>query len=154
MRRHLSARLRDDRGQTIAEFALAAAALLLLIFGGIALANGFDQNTLVITAARDGARLASIDCGAGAPNTYADVESGVYDDLSAGGEAVVGSPWSSAPSPPSPGAWGFTYSCSGGTALVTVWYDAPDLFPAVMGTAGMKNPRQFTESASASFPVE
>jgi Flp pilus assembly protein TadG len=53
-------RLRDDRGSVALEFALIAPALFLLIFGLIDVARVFGMQNRIMSAARQGARFASV----------------------------------------------------------------------------------------------
>ena len=55
---------------------------------------------------------------------------------------------------PSPGAWAFSWTCGSTYAAVGVQYDAADLFPTVLKMVGMSHAGAFTESSSATFPVE
>ncbi len=149
--RVLWARLADRRGQSVLEFTLISLVLMMLVFGGIALLDGFSNNVLVTNAARDGARIAAIDCGQGIdPNN--DVSTAVSTDLKAAGP--LGSYDGTSISSPQPGAWAYSWSCGSTYATVAVQYDATDLFPAVLKVVGMKNAGAFTESSSAMFPIE
>jgi hypothetical protein len=96
--------LADRRGQSTLEFVLIALVLTLLLFGGIALLNGFTNGVLTTNAARDGARIAAIDCGQSV-SPGSDVYHAVHTDLQAGGNTsltYVGSSSGSAA-----GDWGF-----------------------------------------------
>lgn len=143
--------LADRRGQSTLEFVLIALVLTLLLFGGIALLNGFTNGVLTTNAARDGARIAAIDCGQSV-GPQPDVYHAVHTDLQAGGNTALTYVGSSSGS--APGDWGFTWSCGNTYATVQVWYNAPDLFPAVLKMAGMVHPGGFGETATATFPVE
>lgn len=52
---------RDRRGQSLVEFVLVVPVLLLLLLGTIEFGRLWGAKNLVITAAREGARLASLD---------------------------------------------------------------------------------------------
>lgn len=147
----LRAALADCRGQSILEFALISAVLIMFVFGGLALLNGFTNGVLTSNAARDGARIAAIDCGEGI-NAQNAVYTAVQTDLKAGGGSSL--TYVSSDSGGAPGDWTFTWSCGSTYATVTVDYDAADLFPAVLKMVGMSHPNDFTESSSASFPIE
>lgn len=53
----LRARLRDDRGSAVAEFALAGALVTVLVLSVVQLAVGLHVRTVAIDAAAEGARL-------------------------------------------------------------------------------------------------
>ena len=144
--------LSDRRGQSTLEFALIALVLMMFVFGGVALLNGFSNGVLTTNAARDGARIAAIDCGQSI-NPQSNVYTAVYTDLKASGDAAltyVGSSGGSAV----PGDWSFSWSCGSTYATVGVQCDAADLFPAVLKMVGMSHAGAFTESSSATFPIE
>lgn len=67
---------RDDRGATLAEFALVLPLLVVLLFGIIQFAIAFNRAQAVEAAAREGARLASI-----SSTTNGDIATRVNDAL-------------------------------------------------------------------------
>ncbi len=151
----LARRWRDRHGQGLVEFAMVSVALIVLLLGGTALVMGVVARMVTTNAARDAARVAAIDCGAGT-NYVSASQQAVYQDLSGGGQVVQSSPSSSAQSPSTsaPGAWDWSVSCSGGNAAVQVWYNAPDVFPLILHSLGVQRASSFFLTATATFPVE
>ena len=142
-------RLRGDEGQGIFEFALIMGALLLLVFGSISLDYGFEAKITLTAATRAAARVAAIECGNGSATWYSDAEQTAYQNLRGAQLPVVSVPASGQPAPGG-GKWGISASCTGSQASVTLWYNAPDLFPAFLHAAH----GEFAEVDTVSFPVE
>ncbi|MCW2848984.1 MAG: pilus assembly protein [Marmoricola sp.] len=73
------ARSRDQRGAVVVEFALIVPLLLLLVFGILEFGYMMSRDTAIDNAARDGARVASLD------GTFSDVCTAVKSELSGSG---------------------------------------------------------------------
>ncbi len=72
--------LRQERGQSLPEFALALPVLLLLLFALAEFGLMLNDQVSVANAARDGARVAALQ-GSGDPNLATDVQTAVSDAL-------------------------------------------------------------------------
>jgi Flp pilus assembly protein TadG len=73
-------RLRSERGQALAEFALAVPLLAIILFVGTELGFMLDDQVSVVNASRDGARVAALQ-GSGDPNLNSDVQTAVTHAL-------------------------------------------------------------------------
>ena len=73
-------RLGRERGQALAEFALAMPVLSMILFVGTELGIMLDDQVSVVNASRDGARVAALQ-GAGDPNLSADIQTAVTHAL-------------------------------------------------------------------------
>lgn len=74
--RRLSRHLRRDSGASLAEFALVLPVLVMIVFGIIEFGIAFTKAQAIEAAAREGARLASIES-----STVGDIEARVNDAL-------------------------------------------------------------------------
>lgn len=69
-----------ERGQALAEFALAVPVLAMILFVGTELGFMLDDQVSVVNASRDGARVAALQ-GSGDPNLSTDVQTAVTHAL-------------------------------------------------------------------------
>jgi hypothetical protein len=82
--RSRGSRVRNRRGQALAEMAIVLPILLLLVFGIIEMANAWRTFQVVVNAAREGARVAILSTGQTAAQREAAIEERVEQYLISG----------------------------------------------------------------------
>ena len=123
-------RLAGDEGVEAVEFALVVPVLLMLISGIVNLGVAFNAATLVTTAVRDGARVASL---GGSVSEMCDAMKGATASLSNGGAANVTITYGSTTVTSSLATCTSTsVPNSGETATVTLSYENQWLIPIVL----------------------
>ena len=71
-------RARDERGQSLTEFALALPILVIILFATAEFGFALNNQVAMVAAARNGARVAALE-GVGSPTLQADVQQAVQD---------------------------------------------------------------------------
>ncbi len=71
----------DERGQAIIELALALPLVVLLVFGALDVGRLFNAQIVITEAAREGARIAAVECALGTTDCAIDVNTRVQSAL-------------------------------------------------------------------------
>lgn len=147
---------RDARGLSVIVQFLFVFLLMLGFFGGFAAYSlALYARSVVIQAAYNAARTASIQCSTNPSGWYANTVSAAQMSLQDGHLKLTS--FSDPSSTSQPGVWDVTTNgCAGGVATVTVSYNQVDLFPPLgpVLLAGASNGWSFYLQSSATFPVE
>jgi len=147
----------SESAAALVEMILVLPLLLGLILGALALSMAEIAQAVVIGAARDAGRLASIECGQGNPAWWSDAEASAHQALA--GLYVTASP---TPDPVRYGQWAFSASCPvqgtpGILVTVAIVYEEVDLFPPATTLLDPQSPAMSTAfrlQSVAEFPAE
>ncbi len=71
----------DEHGQAIIELALVLPMVVLLVFGALDVGRMFNAQIVITEAAREGARIAAVECALGTTNCATDVNTRVQSAL-------------------------------------------------------------------------
>lgn len=146
-----------ERGAAVVETILVLPLLIALLLATVSLASAAVAKAVVVNAARDAARVVSIECGQGDGGWYGDALAAARDALA--GALPLGA---QVPLPRQPGQWRFAASCAqpgvpGPPAAVTIGYAAANLFPPLaplLSPGSPVGPAAFLLSERAVFPEE
>ena len=155
--RHRSTAAGGERGAAVVEMVLVLPLLIGILMATVAFGMGTIAKAVVTNAVRDSARLASIECGQGDANWFADALSAARSALGRG--LRVGALTAT---PHNYGDWDFAASCStpgqpGGAATVVLTYEEINLFPPIaslLAPGSGPGSQVFHLQAAAVFPEE
>ncbi len=147
----------DERGAAVVETVLVLPLLIALLMATVSLGTAAVDKAVVANAARDAARVASIECGQGDAQWYADALQAAQGALA--GALPLGS---LVARPQQSGQWSFSASCpDAGTpgipVAVAVGYAAVNLFPPLaplLAPGAAAGPAAFLLAEQAVFPEE